>query len=362
MTIISECFKHKIPLFDRLIPYGFTKVGETYHYRESFMAGNFEAVIEITSSGQVSASVYDKDFGEPYLPIEQHHQQGAYLAEVRQAYLAVLDALSEACFKVLPFESRQANHLTQRIAHEWGDCLETALDQNGHAVYELSGKSYAVIRSLPVEQLGEVATELRGKTIDVITLRASPQQLPKLLATNGIYPAYQMPKKSWVSVALTGELADDSLWDLLVSSRQMTQNTSLANPNGPDYWVIPANLAYYDIDAEFAANQEILWTQKASVRPGDYVFIYITAPIKSVRYACQVLETDIPNQGYRENPTIDRLMSLRLLAQYPDGLFSLDVLSSHGVKAVRGPRRLTPQLIAFLKKQHFLRSSAVSND
>ncbi|NSX80655.1 MmcQ family protein, partial [Streptococcus pyogenes] len=72
---------------------------------------------------------------------------------------------------------------------------------------------------------------------------------------------------------------------------------------------------------------------------------------------CQVLETDIPNEGYRKNPNIDKLMRLRKCQQYKDGLLSFDLMKKHGVAAVRGPRRLSPQLIAFLKEKEYLKEN-----
>lgn len=95
-----------------------------------------------------------------------------------------------------------------------------------------------------------------------MTVKVNPKDLPQLLQQEGIYPAYHMSKKNWISIILDDKVTDDKLWTLVTQSRQLVNPNGLSNPNGPDYWVIPANLKYYDIDAEFAANDVILWTQK----------------------------------------------------------------------------------------------------
>lgn len=88
---------------------------------------------------------------------------------------------------------------------------------------------------------------------------------------------------------------------------------------------------------------------KAGIAVGDYVLIYITAPVKSIRYACQVLETDIPNEGYRKNPNIDKLMRLRKCQQYKDGLLSFDLMKEHGVAAVRVAKTIKPSINCIFK-------------
>ncbi|MFR3960264.1 MAG: hypothetical protein ACLTZB_05580 [Streptococcus salivarius] len=49
------------------------------------------------------------------------------------------------------------------------------------------------------------------------------------------------------------------------------------------------------------------------MQKGDLVAIYITAPTKAIRYVCQVLEANIPNQGYREEESIKELMRIKPL-------------------------------------------------
>ena len=51
--------------------------------------------------------------------------------------------------------------------------------------------------------------------------------------------------------------------------------------------------------------------RKLVCKRGDFVAIYITAPTKAIRYVCQVLEANIPNQGYREEESIKELMRIK---------------------------------------------------
>ena len=76
--------------------------------------------------------------------------------------------------------------------------------------------------------------------------------------------------------------------------------------------------------------------------------IYITAPTKAIRYLCQVLEANIPNQGYREEESIKELMRIKPLYTFNDTEFDSERLKSLGIKTVRGPRHMTDELVQSL--------------
>ena len=143
-------------------------------------------------------------------------------------------------------------------------------------------------------------------------------------------------------------MPDQTVFELLSNSRSLVAPKHLRKASEPHYWLIPANLKYYDIGEEFSASAEILWTQKASMQKGDFVAIYITAPTKAIRYLCQVLEANIPNQGYREEDSIKELMKIRLLHTFCDTDFDSDTLKNLGIKTVRGPRHMTDELVQAL--------------
>lgn len=75
----------------------------------------------------------------------------------------------------------------------------------------------------------------------------------------------------------------------------------------------------------------------------------MTSPIKAIRYACKVLEADIENKGHRDNPSIKRLMKLSRKQTFGDDQLSFGLMSEKGVRAVRGPRRLSKELVDYLE-------------
>lgn len=349
MSLESSIFIKKRVLIERLVSFGFVRDGEVFFYRRLFMDGEFEARVSVSATGQVSGQIWDCELDEPYDAIRRANQLGPFVSQVKEAYEEILQAIAEACFESQPFQHEQANRLALYLEQTYGDAYDYPFDKHPDYVsYRVAGKWYALVFPTKLAKLG-VAGKEAEQEVEVVNLKVPAQQLSTYLGKDGIYPAYHMSKKSWVSVVLDGSLTDSDLFDLLDQSRRLVQPKSLAQAVGPDFWVIPANPKYYDIDSEFASSPVIDWTQKAKIQTGDYVTIYMTAPICAIRYLCRVLQADLPNQGQRDREDIKKLMRLELLKTYPDEQFNQDVLLEKGLKTVRGPRRLPQGLLDLIK-------------
>ena len=77
----------------------------------------------------------------------------------------------------------------------------------------------------------------------------------------------------------------------------------------------------------------------------------MTAPVQAIRYVCRVLGANLENSGESDIPTEKKLMQVELLAQFSDDVLPRARMMDLGVKAVRGPRRLTKKAIEYLKCQ-----------
>ena len=91
--------------------------------------------------------------------------------------------------------------------------------------------------------------------VEIINLKINPADMSRLLTISGIYPSYHMNKKSWISLVLDEQVSDNFLFLWWTIAELLTAGKALGILDGPDYWIIPANLKYYDIDAEFASYQ-----------------------------------------------------------------------------------------------------------
>ncbi|MGF0111990.1 MmcQ/YjbR family DNA-binding protein [Streptococcus sp. SGI.013] len=333
-----------------LIPFGFILSDNRYIYREVFMEGQFEAVVEVDEAGQLSSYVWDCEMEEVYTAHLVTAPAGAFVGQVREGYQSILARVEEACCVALPFSKNQSNRIAQLIKEKWGDLPDypfAKLPTYGAFRHPANNKWYALVSQIPRDKLDGSGSQ---EQVEIVNLKVYGREIAELLSQPGIYPAYHMSKKSWVSVLLDDIVEDEAIFALLEKSRYLVGPKTYKAEQGPDYWIVPANPKYYDIDAEFRAQSEILWTQKAVLKQGDWVYIYMTAPHRCLRYACQVLETNITNEGYRDQEDIKELMRLRLIDTFSDDVYPSSLLASHGVKAVRGPRRMTKSLIDLVEK------------
>ncbi|HFI0934273.1 TPA: MmcQ/YjbR family DNA-binding protein [Streptococcus suis] len=348
MTNVNSKLQIHLP---SLIPFGFIFSDNRYTYREVFMEGQFEAVVEVDEAGQLSSYVWDCEMEEVYTAHLVTAPAGAFVGQVRESYQSILTRVEEACCVALPFSKDQSNRIAQLIKVKWGDLPDYPFaksPETGAFRHPSNNKWYALVTQVKRGQLDGSADQ---ELVEIVNLKVDGREIAELLSQSGIYPAYHMSKKTWVSVLLNDTLEDQTVFALLEKSRYLVGPKSYKAAQGPDYWVIPANPKVYDIDTEFTENKVVYWPQKSTIQAGDIVAIYVTAPVQAIRYVCRVLGANLENHRESDILTEKKLMQVELIAQFSDDVLPRARMMDLGVKAVRGPRRLTKEAIEYLKCQ-----------
>ena len=348
MTFEDAYFKQKVLKHESLEPFGFITTEKGYEFRKPLMAEELEARLFIDFEGKLTGQVVDIEFDESYDTFRSPHATGTYVGQVREAYGVLLSQVADFCYDEQLFSSSQANRLANFLVKEFSDQADHPFEKYpDYLSFRVDGKWYALFFPLKGEKLG-LSGEKADLVYDVVNLKVDPSQMDKLLDLDGIFPSYHMSKKTWISLVLDETIPDQTIFELLRESRSLVAPKHLRKASEPHYWIIPVNLKYYDIEEELTASEDILWTQKASMQKGDFVAIYITAPTKAIRYLCQVLEANIPNQGYRDEESIKELMRIKPLCSFNDTDFDIERLKCFGIKTVRGPRHMTDDLVQAL--------------
>ena len=220
MPTEENVFLHSSVDFSKLEKYGFVKTGTDFILERSFLNGSFKAVITINRDGIVSGQVYDTDTNDIYLPLRVESVTGGYAGQVRAAYKTVLKDIREKCFVSTLFTGNQANRITQKIFELYGDKPDFPWRKNDGGVFRNpdSGKWYGLIMNIDKRKLNP---ELSG-AVDVMNLKIAADKIPELIKRNGIYPAYHMNKKYWISVVLNDVLPDNTVMDLIAESRSFS--------------------------------------------------------------------------------------------------------------------------------------------
>ncbi len=125
-------------------------------------------------------------------------------------------------------------------------------------------------------------------------------------------------------------------------------------------WLIPCSPDIYDAEAAFQESGHIVWHQQCNMTPGDFAYIYITAPEKAIRCKCIVEDVDIPfDIGEDDGYVLDesfcskayrRYMDLRLVESYASSpMLSFQMLLMNGLTGtIRSQRLVSTMLETYL--------------
>lgn len=400
MDIERDFFRRKRPDFTKLSGAGFARKGDLAVYREAFLEEQFLAELTVTADGQVRGRVIDQDTGEEYLPIRARDHIGGFVGAVREGYLEVLGRIADACFVPMDFAEDQSNRIAAAMQGRYGVAPAFPWEKfpgNGTFSRPDNGKWFAALLTVsygklehgvgpeqvaaagegklaakafaaetpPVNEAGAAKTdteikEVRRHTpdaetiVEVLNLKADPNRIPALTCRPGIYRAWHMNKKHWISVLLDETLPDEEVLQLIEASWQLTAGGKSAGHVTGDAWIIPSNPKIYDVDEGFATSVsgEIEWHQHNNIKSGDELYIYSAAPNSAILYRCEVTASDLHYQGmFQDKDGYERSMRIRLVERYPKNLFPLAFLKAHGGGPVRGARRMPAQLLAAMRQR-----------
>ena len=99
MNIEEKIFKRMKLNKEKLIPYGFIKEKEGYHYSKKFMKDTFRADIYIDLNGKVQGKVYDLDIEEEYTNFRVEDSIGEFVNTIKEEYIKILKDIAKHCFE-----------------------------------------------------------------------------------------------------------------------------------------------------------------------------------------------------------------------------------------------------------------------
>ena len=335
--IEEELFNKYIVNTDKLITYGFKLENNKYIYEILFMDNSFKAIIEINNN-IVIGKVIDLSNNFEYTLFRREGELGEFASSIKSAYISILNDIKSNCFTKELFISSQANRITKLIYDKynvepeflWDDSPDYGVFRN-----KRSNKWFGIIMNIDKSKIIEYSNGL----VEIINIKLD--NVSNYLNIRGIYPAYHMNKKSWVSIILDDTLSDNEIMDLI--------NISYDLINISTNYIIPANPKYYDIVSAFNDTDIIMWKQPKNILINDYVYLYIASPYSCIMYKCIVVDKDIPYQYHDNIINMDYIMKIKLIKKY-NNEFTLDKLKEYGIKTIRGPRSVPPKLLKELNK------------
>ena len=253
---------------DKLIPFGFTLENNIYKYSKLIMDDTFRVDITIDSKGNVIGRVYDLDGDYEYTNFRLENVKGDFVNRVKDEYIKVLESIANNCYTEEYFIYKQSNEVSNLIKEKYNVLPEFLWESNpNYGIFrnESSNKWFAIIMNIDRNKLD---FKMSGE-VEVLNVKLD-DLVDTYLKKEGIYPAYHMSKKSWVSIILDNTLSNKEIMNLIDISYDLS--------NRKKEWIIPANPKYYDIVNAFNNTDTITWRKSHNFMINDIVYIYITEP------------------------------------------------------------------------------------
>ena len=217
--IEDEFFLKKKFNFEKLKEFVFSIENNTYVYTEYFLDSNFKAIIEI--SDVLKGKVIDNNSDEEYIPLCIESFDGEYVCKVREAYKSILKRIADTCCTNVFFAFEQANRITNQIYETYGIKPDFPWnDDNGVFRHLDTRKWFSLIMYVSIDALLKNGD---GHMLNIINVKIDTSKRDELCEIKGIYPAFHMNHKMWVSIALDETISDDKIMKLIQCSFDLTK-------------------------------------------------------------------------------------------------------------------------------------------
>ena len=217
--IEDEIFIKKKFDFEKLKEFGFSFENNTYVYTEDFLDANFKAIIEI--SDVLTGKVIDNLSDEEYMPLRIESYDGEYVCKVREAYKSILKRIADACCTDVFFACEQANRIANLIHEIYGVKPDFPWnDDNGVFRHLDTRKWFSLIMFVSIDSLLKNGD---SHMLNIMNVKVDVSKRDELYEIKGIYPAYHMNHKYWISLILDDTLSDTLIMELVSKSYNLTK-------------------------------------------------------------------------------------------------------------------------------------------
>ena len=213
-----EIFKSYQLNQEKASTYGFVENGGVWSYRCQILEGDFAMTVSITADN-VSFQVFDQETGDLYPQVHMESMRGTFVGSVRQACLAILYQIRKACFDAQDFICPQTKRIMDQVQEKYGNQLEYLWEKSPDTAvlcHEGNQKWYAVFMRISWTKLD------KGREGLVEAVNLKHDCVADLLSQKGIYPAFHMNKRYWISLALDDSLLDEEVLELIERSWNLT--------------------------------------------------------------------------------------------------------------------------------------------
>ena len=198
--------------------FGFVENQGVWTYSSTILQGDFLMKITVEDS-DLTFQVFDQETGELYPQVHMESMRGTFVGTVREACLEVLYDIRKACFEVQEFLCPQTKRIMALVREKYGNQLEYLWEKSPDTAvlrHEDNQKWYAILMRIPWDRLD------KGREGLVEAVNLKHDQVADLLSQMGIFPAFHMNKRYWISLPLDDTLTDEKVLELFERSWFLT--------------------------------------------------------------------------------------------------------------------------------------------
>ena len=199
--------------------YGFVENRGKWTYSSTILQCDFLMRITV-EDGDLTFQVFDQETGDLYPQVQMESMRGTFVGSVREACLEVLYELRKACFDVQEFLCPQTKRIMALVQEKYGNQLEYLWEKSPDTAvlrHEDNQKWYAILMRIPWDRLD------KGREGLVEAVNLKHDHVADLLSQKGIYPAFHMNKRYWISLALDDTSTDEKVLELFEISWDLTR-------------------------------------------------------------------------------------------------------------------------------------------
>lgn len=222
MTIEKEIYKGYKADNNKLIKYGFEAEKNKLVYEKKLLNEEFKIVVEFDNG--INARVYDTVADEEYTNFRIEKLSG-FSSQIREEFIALLKDIRQKCFEKEPFQSKQTLEINRYIREKYQDEAEFLWERwPTYAIYrnKKNAKWYAIVGTV---EKNKVDKKSKSKEIvEIMNFKVDKNRIKTILEQKGIYEAYHMNKKNWVSVIMDNTLKTSAIKELLIESYKSVES------------------------------------------------------------------------------------------------------------------------------------------
>ena len=155
------------------------------------------------------------------MPLRIESFDGDYVCSVRKAYKDILKRIADICCTDVFFACDQANRIMKFIDETYGVKPDFPWkDDNGVFRHLDNNKWFSLIMYVSLDALLKNGD---NRKLNIINLKIDTSKRNELYEIDGIYPAFHMNHKMWISVVLDDTISDEKVMELVTCSFDLTK-------------------------------------------------------------------------------------------------------------------------------------------